>query len=174
MEPPPGSVPHPIGQGLAVAVRPRRARARLLAVLSVVMGLVYLASGAVLVGLTRGVALPALLLLVLGVVVTVQMAVLIGQAVVMRGPALVVDDAGIRVRDLLGWLQVPWATLQQLSVTRGGGVLVLEAPGGIYLNDNRLRRPLQRYTITGLETEPHHLLTYLQHRRSVARQAVSR
>ncbi|RCK69690.1 hypothetical protein DT076_09580 [Desertihabitans brevis] len=85
-----------------------------------------------------------------------------------RGPVVVVDDTGIRLRDLLGWTQVPWTTLRAVTTSAGGRVLDLDAPGGVFYNDALTRRPRQRYKIDGLEVRPDHLVAYLQHRHVVA------
>jgi hypothetical protein len=166
--PPPGRSPHPIGQGLAVAVRPRRSRARVLLVAAVLLTVAYLAVLVLLGLVVRASPAVAPVLVVFSVVGTLSVLMVIGQAIIVRGPALVVDDAGIRLRDLVGWVQVPWATLQGIAVTAGGRVLTLEAPGGVYLNDKRTRRARQLYRLDGLEVQRDDLLAYLEHRRGTA------
>lgn len=174
MEPPPGSVPHPIGQGLAVAVRVRPGRARMVLVLGIVLVLLYLVLAVLLVLGSQQAPVITVLLLLLIPLMVFQLALVLGQAAVMRGPMLVVDDAGIRTRDLVGWVQVPWSTLRELSVGSGGRVLELEAPSGVYLNEKLMRRSRHRFRLAGLAVQPEHLVTYLQHRRSLTRQAVPR
>ncbi|MVA75540.1 hypothetical protein GC722_05790 [Auraticoccus sp. F435] len=169
MQPPPGSVPHPIGQGLAVAVRARRGALALVRMSAVVLTLCFLVVLATVVWLGSVADGPAVLML-LPVLVLLPLVLLLvwGQALVMSGPVLVVDDAGLRLRDLVGWVQVPWRTLQQVSTSRNGAVLELQAPGGIYLNEKPLRRRHHRVPLRNLEVDPAHLLTYLEHRRALA------
>ncbi len=169
MQPPPGSVPHPIGQGLVVAVPARASRARLLLAAGSVLALLYVAMAALLLWASPSTPRVVLALLLLLVPLAVlQLLLVLGQAAVVRGALLVVDDAGIRTRDLVGWVQVPWSSLQGLSLSRDGRSLQLEAPGGVYLNERLTRRPRHRVGVTALAVRPEHLLSYLQHRWTLA------
>lgn len=173
MEPPPGSVPHPIGQGLAVAFRVAPGRANLVLGAGILLAVVYVVAIAWMTWMALGFPLVTVLLVLFVGLGLLQLLLALGRAAVVRGPVLVVDDAGIRTRDLVGWVQVPWSTLHGV-VLSAGGVLQLEAPGGVYLNDRPLRRRVHRFKAGVLQTDPQHLLTYLQHRRSLARQLVAR
>lgn len=171
MTPPPGSQPHPIGQGLVVAFRPSPGRVRLMWVgvaIMVAMLVLIVVAGFVLAGISDqpGLALFALC----GVPLAGLTLLILGLAIVMSGPVLVVDDAGLRFRDLVGWLQVPWSGVQDLSVQ--GGTLTVTAPEGIYLNEKRSRRSRQLFPIGRLQADGGAVATYLHHRWSLARSGV--
>ncbi len=174
MQPPPGSVPHPIGQGFVVAVRARPSRARAVLAAGLGLALGYAIMAALLIWASPSTPrLVLLLLLVLVPLALLQLLFVLGQAAVMRGAMLVVDDAGIRTRDLVGWVQVPWPAVQGLSLTRDGRVLELDAPGGVHLNERLTRRPRHRVGVAVLEVRHDHLLSYLQHRWALAQHAGS-
>ncbi|WP_157973821.1 PH domain-containing protein [Desertihabitans aurantiacus] len=167
MQPPPGSVPHPFGQGVVVAVPVQSWRSKVLLGGAVLLAVLY---SLLLVLLVFGVQRVPYLspFLLLAPLATVHLQLLFGQAVVARGPALVVDDVGIRLRDVVGWIQVPWARLRSMTVTSRGRVLRLDAPGGVYLNEMLIRRSFQAYRIDTLVVRPDHLVRYLEHRRATA------
>jgi hypothetical protein len=119
------------------------------------LGLATLAPAFVIVGLMMVLA-PLYLLLIWGM------------AIVMNGPVIIVDDAGLRFRDVVGWIQVPWGAVQHMTTTRNGKGLELVAPGGIYLNEKLMRRSRHRPQLSGLEVQPQHLMTYLEFRRLTA------
>lgn len=177
MQPPPGSETGIEGDPAAVGVGVAPWRSVVLWIGTVLMvvcsalvvSLLVVAASLLEPGASPPAPLPLLALLGLWVVLILAMTLLVGRmAVIHRGPMLLVDDEGVRTRDAVGWLRVPWEGVEAIEWESKKGRIVVTAPGRVCLNHRTLRRRALQIGTQPLLVRPDHLLTYLRHRWATA------